>query len=275
VPQTTVGYEKLFNWAFNVADEAEFVAQVLAGQPEPPVYFAEMKRINKVGPDMVEHLPAPAHLPGERLAAALAEGMTIVDTRYGDAFMAGFVPGTINIPEGSSFLTWAGWLVPYDRPFALITDASTAAHAARELQLIGLDQLVGYWTPEAVEVWHTRDGELATIERVSPATLRERMASDEVAVLDVRGAAEYEAGHIPGALNVPAGYLRGRLAEVPADVPVVVHCQTGYRSAIALSVLRALGRDNVVDLTGSYQAWAAARYPIERGAAAERELAQV
>jgi rhodanese-related sulfurtransferase len=99
VPQSTVGYEKVFNWAFQTADEAEFVETVLAGQPEPPPYFAQMKRINKAGPAPVPTAPALAGT-AESLAAALAAGMPVVDVRPADAYAAGHLPGSRNIPLG-------------------------------------------------------------------------------------------------------------------------------------------------------------------------------
>src|SRR5690606_22360819 len=116
------GYEKLFNWAFSVDDEEQFIEQVLAGQPEPPRYFAMMKRINKEGPAILGEFRRPERLPGQRLADLLEEGALVVDTRPAREFAAGHVPGTLNIPLNRSFNTWAGWLVPYDRPFYLLTD---------------------------------------------------------------------------------------------------------------------------------------------------------
>jgi hydroxyacylglutathione hydrolase len=272
VPSSTVGYEKLFNWGLNVETEEAFVKAVLEGQPEPPVYFKEMKRINRDGASMAADLPEPRHLPIPALKSAIEEGIVVVDTRPGIAFAGGYIPGTISIPSGSSFLTWAGWLLPYDRPFALIADERDAANLAHQLRLIGLDHVSGFWAIEVVVEWAGSHGSLAVFNQITADTLRDRIEQQAPVVVDVRNSGEYEAGHLTGSRNIPLGYLRDRLAEIPADEPVVIHCLSGVRSAIATSILVAAGRTNVIDLIGGYAAWTAAGLPVETGS---RELASV
>jgi hydroxyacylglutathione hydrolase len=275
VPQSTVGYETRFNWALGLADERAFVEAVLAGQPEPPAYFARMKRINKEGPPPVASLARPAAWGPGRLLAERAAGTTIIDTRPAEMFAAGAIPGTINIPAGRSFLTWAGWLVQYDRPFALIADEEALPEVVSHLRLIGLDNVAGYWAPEAIDAWAGEHRELLTIARIDARGLRDLTERDEVAIIDVRGASEYAAGHIPGSRNVPLGYLAGRIDEIPATGQVVVHCESGVRSAIAASLLAAQGRQGVRDLAGGLDAWRKAGMPLERaGDAASLALAR-
>ena len=269
IPQSTVGYERMFNWGLAARDEEEFVRAVLAGQPEPPRYFAEMKRINREGPRVLGGLKRPQRLPETRLAGVLAEGATVVDARSAAEFAAGHVPGTISIPLNRSFTTWAGWLVPYDRDFYLLLDDAgpqAADEAVRDLAMIGLDRVAGWFGAEAVGAWAAEGRALQTVPQITSAELAERMRDGSVAVLDVRGAAEWEAGHLPGVENVPVGYLADRLDEVPRDRPLVLHCQAGARSAIAASVLQAKGFGNVVNLVGGYAAWQAGGHPVERGA---------
>jgi hydroxyacylglutathione hydrolase len=278
VPQSTLGYEKRFNWGLTIEDEAEFVRAVLAGQPEPPKYFAEMKRINKEGPRVLGGFPRPPHFQEERLARLLEEGALVVDTRSAADFALEHVPGTINIPLNRSFNTWAGWLVPYERDFYLIvadTDGRDIDEAVRDLAMIGLDRVAGYFTAGAVAAWKREGRELGSVPQIGVQELAEKMESGEVAVLDVRGRTEYEAGHLPGVPNLPVGYLSDRLAEIPTDRPLVLHCQGGARSAIAASVLRAAGIEHVINLTGGYQAWAGAELPVERGAAAGEAVGAV
>lgn len=264
VPQSTVGYETRFNWAFSTDDETSFVAAVLAGQPEPPAYFAQMKRINKVGPSPASALAQPPGWRPERLHDAWAAGTTIIDTRPADAFAARAVPRALNIPDGSSFLTWAGWLIPYDRPFALIADEEGVADLVAQLRLIGLDDVASYWTPAALDAWAAEGVELRTIERIDATGLADLTRGDGATIIDVRGASEYAAGHIAGSRNIPLGYLAGRLDEVPAHGPVVVQCQSGMRSAIAASLLAAHGRHNARDLVGGLDAWRAVGLPVEQ-----------
>ena len=270
IPHSTVGYERRFNWAFQVEEEDRFVRDVLAGQPEPPKYFAQMKRINKTGPRVLGGFRRPARLPTARLAALLAAGEVVVDTRHAGDFAAGHVPGTINIPLNRSFNTWAGWLLSYDTGFYLVVDEDCATcidEATRDLSMIGLDRIVGYFTSDAVEAWATDGRTLDTIRQISVEETAALAAQDQVEILDVRGQSEWEGGHIPGVPNIPLGFLPDRLEELPRDRPLVVHCQTGARSAIATSLLQAEGFTNVSNLAGGFAGWSASGQPVERGTA--------
>ena len=267
IPTSTVGYERLFNWAFQSPDENPFVHAVLAGQPEPPKYFAEMKRINKEGPRVLHGFHVPDRLPAAQLASLLAAKALVIDTRSSAAFAGQHVPGTINIPLDRSFTTWAGWLVPYTREFYLIVD-DTCEHctqeAVRDLAMIGLDRVAGYFGADVVHAWEIAGRPLDTVPQISAHELHSQIEKG-VRIIDVRGASEWEAGHIPGVPNLPLGYLVERLAEVPRDEPVILQCQAGGRSAIAASVLLAHGYTNVINLTGGISAWQAASYAVTRG----------
>ncbi|MGI9076804.1 MAG: rhodanese-like domain-containing protein, partial [Gemmatimonadaceae bacterium] len=266
VPHSTVGYERRFNWAFGVEDEEEFMKAVLAGQPEPPKYFAEMKRINREGPRILGGFHRPERLPQTRLDGLLESGALVVDTRQATDYAAGHVPGTINITLNQSFNTWAGWLIRYDRAFYLIIDehcTDCVDEAVRDLAMVGLDRVAGYFGSEVVAGWAASGRELATIPQITSTELAKRLRTGEVSVLDVRGRAEWEGGHLPGVKNIPVGYLTDRLDEIPRDKPVVVHCQSGARSAIAASLLHARGLTGVINLTGGFAAWQEAGHPVE------------
>lgn len=268
IPTSTVGYERLFNWAFQIEDEDEFVRAVLAGQPEPPKYFAEMKRINKEGPRLLGGFQRPERLAATRMAEVLARGGLVVDTRPAAAYAIGHIPGTINIPLDRSFTTWAGWLIPYADDFYLVIDdkcSHCVDEAVRDLAMIGLDRIAGYFGAETVEAWETAGRKLGSTPQISASQLEARMRKGDVAILDVRGQTEWEAGRLPEVPNIPLGHLAERLSEVPQDKPVVVHCQGGARSAIAASVLQAWGYTDVLNLAGGFLAWQAAGNPVTRG----------
>lgn len=268
VPTSTVGYEKRFNWGVGTTDEATFVSMVLAGQPEPPAYFAEMKRINRDGPRVLGGFPEPKRADLASFEGALGgTDVAMVDTRTAEAFAKGHVPGTINIPLNKSLSTWAGWLVPYDVDIQLIADdEKSIERAVRELTMIGLDRVTAWYPAAIVNQWaaSAKGRTLGTIAKTDSAALAPRVAAGEVTVLDVRNRAEFEAGHLPSALHIPVGYLEERLAEIPRDKPIVLHCQGGGRSAIAASVLQKLGVTNATDLRGGYGAWAKAGHPTTR-----------
>ena len=267
VPFTSLGYEKLANWGLTASSETEFVDMVLAGQPEPPKYFAEMKRMNKAGPPLLHAVALPERLPFDRLTPLLANGSVVIDTRPAAAYASGYIPGTINIPLNKKFITWVGWLATYGQPLYLIMDGireSRVKEAVRDLQMIGLDQVAGYWNADVIDAWRIAGGTLATVPQLTVAQLATQLASGETIAIDVRGHAEWEAGHLPGVTNMPVGYLVDHLAEIPRGMPVAVHCQSGARGAIAASLLRARGFTNVANLAGGFVAWQAAGQPVSR-----------
>lgn len=262
IPSSTLGYERRFNWAFNVKSEADFVTRVLEGQPEPPAYFASMKRVNKAGPALLGEVPAPPKLADSQLVELLAAGALVIDTRPADEFADQHVPGTLNIPLNSSFVTWAGWLVPSTADLYLVVDKATAARlpeASRLLALIGIDRIAGWLDPSAV----TASAVVRRTPRISPADLQARLSAGAVTVIDVRGANEWAGGHVPGALHIPLGYLADRCRTIPTTKPIVMQCQSGSRSAIAASVLERLGFRNVINLAGGFSAWTSAGLPVE------------
>ena len=274
IPSTTVGYEKIGNWGVATTDEDEFVRMVLAGQPEPPKYFAQMKRINKEGPRILGGAQRTTRLPAAALDGLLRKGEVVVDTRPAAAFAAGHVPGTINIPLNGSFTTWAGWLLPYDRDvYLLVDDVHAADEAVRDLAMIGLDRVAGTFGADALGAWTAAGRTLGTIAQTTPREAAALLERGEATVIDVRGRTEWEAGHLPRVQNIPVGYLTEHLDELPTDRPVVVHCQSGARSAIAASVLQARGVKNVVNLAGGFAAWQQAGLPVTRAGAEQPEAA--
>lgn len=267
VPQTTLGYETLFNWGLAETDEDAFVRAVLAGQPDPPMYFAEMKRVNRDGPAVLGGFRVATRLPAAGLAEVVAAGGTVIDTRRAGAFAARHVPGTLSVPLGKSFLTWAGSVVPYGRPFWLIVEEECAAQTVHDLAMIGLDDSRGSFAPEAVDGWVRDHGPAGRVNELAPDEVEPRRMTGTVEVVDVRNAWEYDAGHIPGAINVPLGRLAERLADLPRGRTLAVHCQSGARAGVAIGLLRARGHDDVAHLAGDYAGWAAAGRPVEKGAA--------
>ncbi|MER3428084.1 MAG: MBL fold metallo-hydrolase [Pyrinomonas sp.] len=254
MPQSTVGYERRFNWAFKIEDEAEFVRAVLDGQPDSPPYFAVMKRVNKRGPTPVAELAPVEKLGFESLSGALGRWI-IADTRRAEDYARRHIPGTINLPFNGSFVTWAGWLLPYDAKIGLIIGDDAAGRAVRALRLIGLDQIAGFWSPEVIEEWEARGGRLHKIERLSADRAQQLIEKGEVHVLDVRREDERARGQIAGSLHLPLGELIKGEAELPTDKPLLVHCQTGTRSALAVGLLSARGMDHLIDLEGGFAAW--------------------
>ncbi|MBL8997153.1 MAG: MBL fold metallo-hydrolase [Gemmatimonadales bacterium] len=265
VPTSTVGYEKRFNWGVGTTKEQDFVTMVLEGQPDPPRYFAEMKRINREGPRVLGGFPTPARAGRSGLQHAIDAGVTVIDTRTADRFAEAHVPASINIPLNKSFSGWAGWLVRYDVDIHLVAeDEATMRRAVRELAMIGLDRVTGWSDARVVSEWGAAGLPLGTVGEADVSSLAPRLARGEVTVLDVRNASEWSAGHLPGAMHIPLGRLEERLAEIPRDKPLVVQCQTGGRSAIAASVLQRHGVANASNLRGGIVAWQEGGFDVVR-----------
>ena len=267
IPHSTLGYERRFNWAFQVASEDEFVTRVLADQPEPPKYFATMKRVNKEGPALLGRFRTPARLNDHALLDLIDRRALIIDTRPASEYAAKYVPGTFNIPLNSSFVTWAGWLIPYSSDLYLIVDEATTARmteVVRALALIGLDRVAGILGPTAIAHAADHGAALGTVAQMTASELAGRVAEHGVTVLDVRNSVEFAGGHIPSSLHIPLGYLSDRLKEVPNDKPVVVQCHSGSRSQIGASLLKKFGRDDVINLVGGIAAWEEQGLPVER-----------
>jgi hydroxyacylglutathione hydrolase len=259
MPQSTLGYERLFNWALAENDEEAFVAHVLSGQPEPPAYFARMKHVNRDGP-APRSTTIPEVVDARAIEKAVSSGVTVVDTRSTQDFAARHAKGTINIPRNKSFLNWTGSLVTYDQPVYFIapSDDASRSHLARDLSLIGFENIAGIFPSDAFNTL-SLPSEITAQREVSDV-----IASNGATVLDVRGRSEYEAGHIPNAVNIPVGELERRLDEVP-EGKLIVHCQGGSRSAMAASILLRSGRDDVSNLSGGFSQWGREGHPVERG----------
>jgi hydroxyacylglutathione hydrolase len=219
--------------------------------------------LNKTGPRLLSDIPAPHHLPANALDRLLAENALVIDTRPVAEFAAGHVPGTLNIAMNKAFTTWAGWLVPYTDDFYAIVDAegaNTLEQTRKDLAMIGLDRLAGYFSWDEVVAAGTA---METTPQIEARELAARVSARTVHVLDVRSEAEWREGHIAGSQHIPLGELRDRVAEVPTDRPVVVHCLGGTRSAIAASLLQAEGLTQTINFAGGYKAWHAANQPSE------------
>lgn len=264
IPHSTLGYEKRFNWAFQCKTEQEFVDNVLAGQPDPPKYFAEMKRVNKVGPRVLGGFSRPPQRAASEIDALIASGARVVDMRSTADFSMGAIPGTLNVPMGGSFTTWMGWLVPYTEDFYLIGDAATVDVAVRDLAMIALDRIGGWFDTSVVSEWASASQTpLAQVPQIGPQDLEESIKNGGVTLIDVRNANEWAAGHIEGAIHIPLGRLADRLEDVPRQKPIVMQCAGGMRSMIGASVLKAKGIDRVINLAGGYGAWTKAGLPVQ------------
>lgn len=249
---STVGHEKLVAWwaqYLQQGDEEGFVKSLLEGQPDAPAYFGRMKRQNRAGPALRGELTPLRQLEGDALREQFAAKAILIDTRPREAFLQAAIPGSLHIPAGQSFATWAAWAIDPEtstREIILLAGDEEKANELRgKLARIGIDDVSGYTTSlEGLEA--------KPVEVVAPENLENLEAPF---ILDVRTRGEHEVGKIPGAVQLHGGRLLWNLDELPRDRPIVTYCQSGARSAVAASALRAAGYENVLELEGSYEAW--------------------
>lgn len=257
VPSSVLDYERRHNAAFRLALEGErddFVGTILDGQPEPPLYFARMKRDNRAGPALLPggELPKPNRLKRGELAAWIGkEGRRILDFRKDRvAFMDRHVKGALFAPPtgGKHSVAAGSYVDEDDRMLLLVESEADLEGFVRDLIRIGLDK-VEAWMP--VEDAIGSDGDVEAIERVSTADLGEVLKREGATVLDVRGAGEFAAGHVDGATNVAYTRLAARMDDVPPEGPLVVHCASGMRAALASAFLSSEGRE-VIHADGDF-----------------------
>jgi hydroxyacylglutathione hydrolase len=264
VPQSTVGYEKLFNPALIAArkSEDEFIEDILEGQSEPPYYFGRMKNENKLGPELLEEWPEPQSLSIHALVERGGENTIIVDTRPWPEFRAGYLPGALHAPLTSDFPTIVGSYVDPETTIYLIVPERRLPEAVTALIRIGLDRIAGFLDPQSLAEYRAAGGKLRMIEEIDGEELRRRRQQERVRVLDVRSAFEYELGRIAGASNVAHTRLLPRLHDIPRDRPLVVHCQKADRSPAAAALLACHGFE-VVHLANGLRSWLLAGGELE------------
>ena len=260
---STMGEQRRANYALQPMTRDAFMSIVTEDQPDAPSYFEYDAVLNTRERDTLQETLAERLTPLS-LDAVLTlkdQGAQIVDTRDPGEFAPAHLSGSINIGLGGQFASWAGTVLARDRPIVLIADPGREHEAGVRLGRIGLDHIAGYLDRGMLTLADCPDL-TSDIERLSAPVAAERLASSaSPLLLDVRAPDEYEAKHIQDARNVPLNHLTDRVAELPRDRPIVVHCAGGYRSSIAASLLESQGFDQISEIAGGISAWETARLP--------------
>ena len=272
-PWSTIGFERRHNPMVRPIVEGHdieaFVTTLLRQQPAFPKYFGRMRPLNQAGPPLTGgRPPEPRPMTLDQVTAALTAGALIVDARSAAAHAAAHPPGAIAIPAGSSFGTWLGWVIDPDQPVILILDDPADWEGlARQAMRVGYEaSLLGHLRG-GYGAWAAGGGDQEAIGRATVGELATALSAgghDAPMVIDVRQVGEFESGHVPGALHLGAGDLPERLQELPRDRPLATFCASGYRSAVAASLLRRAGFENVIWVAEGMPAWRAEGLPVER-----------
>lgn len=251
IPQSTLAQEKASNKALQFKnDEAGFVKYILEGQPEPPMYFAEMKRLNKVDRPFLIEVPKISKLNKIELDKAITNKLLIIDTRPKEQVEQGFIPGSLHIEGGKSFATFVGSLVNYNQQIVLIAEENKIEDLTRKLMRIGMDNIYGYSSDV-----NNQSLKLQTSNVIDIKEFKTNLDKKDIQFVDVRTENEYKNGHIKGVKNIPLNQLEQNLNKIDKNTPVVIHCQSGVRAAMAYSILRKNGFENVINYSGGINDW--------------------
>lgn len=259
---STIGRERATNYALQAMTREQFVERMTQDLPARPEYFQRDVDVNRHGAPAIESLsPVPVLTP----AAALRlqqQGAAVLDTRPATPYFSAHIPGSIQVGLGGQFASWAGAILGLDRDVILVAEDDQAAEEARlRLSRVGIDRVVGR-LKDGILGWMESGLPLAEIAQVQVHELNSEMSAEpELAVVDVRRPPEFEQGHIPGALLRPLDQLRTGLTSLDPNRMTAVHCKSGYRSAIACSLLEAHGFKRLMNVLGGYDAWAGAGLP--------------
>jgi glyoxylase-like metal-dependent hydrolase (beta-lactamase superfamily II)/rhodanese-related sulfurtransferase len=266
---STIGEQKKFNYALQPMSRDEFKRMVTKDQPEAPAYFVHDAIRNRQERPSLEHTLEKSlkALTLEDVLRLRNQEAQLLDVRDAADFEGAHFAGSANIALQGKYATWCGTLLSHDAPIVIIGEPGTEEEAVMRLGRIGFDNVAGY-LKGGMRSLHEHPKLVQMIGRITAVALSEQLASGErPLVLDVRTEKEWFAGHIDGSQNVPLNHLRERLGEIPDDKRVVVHCESGYRSAIAASLLSQAQRKDVLDLVGGFKAWTASKLPVETVAA--------
>ena len=263
---STIGDERRTNYALKEMSQEEFVQVMTTDLPEAPAYFSMDARINREGAPALEDLPAlPAFSPGKVNKLAQA-GTLVVDVRTGAEFGNGHVPRSVNIGLRGQFASWVGSLVsPEDRVILVAEGVEEVNEAVTRMARVGLENVVGY-LDGGIAAWEGAGFEYASLPQMPVGELRAQIDErrEGLQIVDVRRPSEYEAGHIPGAVNVPLAELEQGLGGLDPRRPTVVACAGGYRSSAASSLLERKGFRDLYNVIGGAGAWTGAGYAVEK-----------
>jgi hydroxyacylglutathione hydrolase len=262
---STIGEQRAHNYALQPMERHDFIRMVTADQPETPAYFDYDAALNACERPTLDEALAREMRPlslDELLALQRSEAQ-VLDTRRAEQFEAAHLEGSVNVGLDGRYATWCGAVLDREHPIAIVADPGREQEATMRLGRIGFDVVAGHLEGGMAALGECPDL-LARVERLAPCALAQRLAEAEPPVLvDVRTERECAAGPIDGAINVPLGQLAERMSELPRERTLAVYCSSGYRSAIAASLLLKGGWEHVADLAGGITAWDSSGASVE------------
>jgi glyoxylase-like metal-dependent hydrolase (beta-lactamase superfamily II) len=250
---STIGMQRRLNYALQPMSRDAFVEMMTRDLPPAPRYFPMDAELNRRGARSLEDITLRALAPAE------VSGL-VLDVRDAAEYGAGHIPGSINIGLSGQYASWAGTLVSANDEVTIVAaDRTRAEEAVMRLARVGLENVAGY-LDGGIDAWRAAGLPLDTIPQIDVSELQ----SMDVEVLDVRRIGEYEAGHVPHAMNVPLDTLPERIDELDPSKAIAVICASGYRSSTATSILQRHEFRTLYNVVGGTSAWVAAGFSVHR-----------
>jgi len=254
----TLGHQKATNYALQPMSRETFIHQVTDGLLPPPAYFPENVMMNISGYESIDTVlnrGLNALNPDAFETAANATGALILDTRDAQHFAKGFIPNAINIGIDGSFAPWAGALIPdITQQILSVADVGREEEVVTRLARVGYDHTIGY-LQGGFDAWKQAGKETDKVTSIMADGLVEIQTADaDITILDVRKQSEYQAGHVPGAINLPLDNINEQIIEVDKNKTYYVHCAGGYRSMIFVSILKSRGFEKMINVEGGFKA---------------------
>ena len=258
---STLGKQRLHNYALQPMTKEDFITMITADQPEAPAYFGYDAVLNqKKRPNLDEVVKkSMKSLDVNTVHSLQKSGVQVIDVHEAADFAGAHLCDSLNIGIDGRFATWAGTLLNKDVPIIIVAEVNRVEEVVVRLGRIGFHNVKGY-LENGMESLKEHTNLISTTQRISAATIDE--LKGETTIVDIRSEKEWEGGHIKDSINIPLNSLADRIVEIPESGHVIVHCQGGYRSMIAASLLEKEGRGNVFDLIGGYQAWVTTKRSI-------------
>ena len=259
---STIGDQRVSNYAVLAPDKESFVELVTEGQPPAPSYFVYDAVLNRKDRELLDEVTPPAELTLAEVRGLMANGAMLIDGRTPEEFARGHLAQAINVGLDGRYSEFAGSVVPSDVDIVLQVDPGFEIEARNRLARIGFDRVVGALAdPLAVMAEHPDQTERASRLTV-PEFERRRAEVEGLQIVDVRNPGEVALGDIDGSIDIPVGQLPDRINELDPSAPTVVYCAGGYRSSVTASVLRHAGFSDVSDLIGGFGAWLEFAHPV-------------
>lgn len=253
---STIGYEREYNYALQIADRQEFINSLTSDMPASPDHFPRCSEINRLGPSLMRSLKIPKPMdPKSFFDSTKSEEAAILDVRSYPAFSGLHIPGAWHIDLAGSFAPQAGWVIPPEKDIFLVVESNEQVdEAALQLRRVGLDRVEAF-LEKGMVAWGVSALPIDSVPIVAPQKANDLVVSEKATIIDVRSAEEITDDCVRGSIQIPWHDLRTRHKELSRDKKYILMCKGGLRASIAASILKMNGINNVFNMAGGFSAY--------------------